>query len=117
MFKPTQSTYPMQSPKVAAMQQFIDRHHHHNFQTFSPVVKATIQPYGKDLFLSNYFMDSQNQIVQNSTYPTAVPSFEANLRSAPLSALSIQSSPALLPCRHITGTSLHVDRTLMSPAV
>ena len=57
MFKPTQSAYPIQNPKVAAMQQFIHRLH---IKTFSPVVKTPIQPYGNDKFLLNFFKDSQN---------------------------------------------------------
>ena len=61
----------MQLPKVAAMQQFIQRQH---FQTFSPVVKTTIQPYGNDQFLRNNFSDSQNKLIQNSTFQTAVES-------------------------------------------
>ena len=62
MFKSTQSAYPIQSPKVAAMQQFI---HCRNFQTFSPVIKKSIQPYVNDLDLRNLFKDSQNKLVLN----------------------------------------------------
>ena len=62
MFKSTQSTYPMQSPKVAAMHQFIQCRH---IQTFSPVIKKSIQPYGNDLVLRKFSMDSQNKLVLN----------------------------------------------------
>ena len=52
----------MQSSKVAAMHQFIQCRH---IQTFSPVIKKSIQPYGSDLVLRKFSMDSQNKLVLN----------------------------------------------------
>ena len=64
----------MQSPKVAAMKQFIHRHHG---QILSPGVKTQSQPYGNDLGLLNFFMDSLYQVSVNQNN-LAIQSFEAN---------------------------------------
>ena len=64
MFTPTpiQTPYPMQSPKLAAMKQFIARHHD---RILSPPIKTTIQPYGNDLNFLNAFTASLNQVSAN----------------------------------------------------
>ena len=59
MFKPTQNKYPIQSPKVAAMNEFIRLH---SIQTPYPVFKAPIQPHGNDLSSISFALDSQNQL-------------------------------------------------------
>ena len=59
MFKPTQTKYPIQSPKVAAMTELIRLH---SIQTPYPVFKTPIQPHGNDLSQLNFVLDSQNQL-------------------------------------------------------
>ena len=111
MFKRAQSSYPMQSPKVAAMKQFIDLHHS---QTLSPGIKTKIQPYGNDLGLLNFFIDSRHQVSANQNNQLGIQSFEANASQSPQIAHGIQSPLALLPRRHQSSTLLPVQHTLTS---
>ena len=110
MFTPNQISYPLQSPKVAAMRQFIQMHQYH---PKSPEIKSTIQPYGNDLFqLDNLVRQFSDQVSLNWNKPAGT-DFNGSTSGC---TMSIQASPTLFPRRHYTETSLPLQHAPSSPA-
>ena len=113
MFKSSQITYPVQSPKVAAMKQFIQMQQR---QPQPPAMMLSVQPYGNDLSPLNSLVGQLNQVSTNLINLTENDFFGNHSRRGSVCSPSIPAPTALLPRRHYTDTSLPLQNAHASPA-